>query len=391
MSPNGRTSLSRRSTLTLAGATLGGLALGGVSLTGAQEDGGSDGNRHYRVTVTNLTRGQPFTPPVVAAHRPDVEVFAVGEPANEPTRQLAENGNLDPLVELATSTNSIRGAAVGTSPLVPEGDPADTGLPYYAMLELSADASARYLTFVSMLVATNDGIVGLDTVPLPEAVNESRTYYANGYDVGTERNTELFADLVPPAKTLILGGEPEGTGESNPDLAEDGVISPHPGVQGVGNLPPEVYDWREPAAVVQVERVEGFGGEAEQFAASLTGDAEVPPVETDATGAATLTLDETGEALAYEVTAEGIEGVVAAHVHCAPEGANGPVGVTLYDGDPVTPDGTLTEGVVTAPDADNGCDWETLADVVAAIRDGEAYVNVHTEANPSGEIRGQLG
>jgi hypothetical protein len=88
-----------------------------------------------------------------------------------------------------------------------------------------------------MLVATNDGIVGLDTMELPERVNESRTYYANGYDVGTEQNTERFADLVPPAKTLILAGEPEGTGESNEAIAEDGVIRPHPGIEGVGNLP----------------------------------------------------------------------------------------------------------------------------------------------------------
>ena len=394
-----RASLSRRSTIALAGTTLGGLTLGGVSLTRAQEeeergqddeDDGNDGNRNYRVTVANLTRGQPFTPPAVAAHRPDVEVFAVGETANEPTRQLAENGNLDPLVELIEETGSIRGAAVGSSPLVPEDDPGQTGLPYFATLELSADASARYMTFVSMLVATNDGIVGLDTVPLPEAVNESRTYYANGYDVGTEQNTELFADLVPPAKTLILGGEAEGTDESDSELAEDDVIRPHPGIQGVGNLPPSVYDWREPAALVQVERVEGFDA-ATEFTASLSGEAEVPPVETDATGEATFTLDEAGEEMGYEVTVEGLEDVVAAHIHCGPEGENGPVGVTLFEGGPVTPDGTLTEGTVTAPDEENECDWASLDDVVAAIRDGEAYVNVHTEANPAGEIRGQLG
>jgi len=112
------------------------------------------------------------------------------------------------------------------------------------------------MTFVSMLIATNDGIVGLDTVELPEDVNESMTYYANGYDVGTEQNTELFEDLVPPAKTLILGGEPEGTGESDEAIAEDGVIRPHPGIEGDGDLPVEVYDWREPAALVQVERID---------------------------------------------------------------------------------------------------------------------------------------
>jgi hypothetical protein len=106
-----------------------------------------------------------------------------------------------------------------------------------------------------MLIATNDGIVGLDTVPLPERVNASRTYYANGYDVGTEQNTERFADLVPPARTLILGEGEGGTTESDPDLAEDGVIRPHPGIAGIGDLDPAVYGWREPAGYLQVERL----------------------------------------------------------------------------------------------------------------------------------------
>jgi hypothetical protein len=251
----GSSGFTRRRALALGGAALGGLALGNATVLAQNGDDGDDGDgqRHYRVTVANLTRGQPFTPPAVALHEPSVEVFAVGDPANEPTRQVAENGNLGPLQELISGTDAIRGAAVGASPLVPEADPADTGLPYVSELYVSADESATHLTFISMLIATNDGIVGLDTVALPSAVNESKTVYANGYDVGTEQNTELFADLVPPAKTLILGGQPEGTGESNPDIAEDGVIQPHPGIQGVGNLPPSVYDWREPAAVVQVE------------------------------------------------------------------------------------------------------------------------------------------
>lgn len=246
--------ISRRGALTVGGAALGGLALGGVGVFAQEDD--TQAGRAYRATVANLTPGQPFTPPAVAAHQPSVEVFSVGNPANTPTQEIAENGNLTPLVELIEATEPISGAAVGSSPLVPQSDPGDTGLPYAVELEFEADASATQLTFISMLVATNDGIVGLDTVDLPDELNESNTYYANGYDVGTEQNTELFEDIVPPAKTLILGGEPEGTTESDPEIAEDGVISPHPGIEGVGNLPPSVYDWDEPAALVQVERIE---------------------------------------------------------------------------------------------------------------------------------------
>lgn len=130
--------------------------------------------------------------------------------------------------------------------------------------------------------------------------------------------------------------------------------------------------------------------EALTFETELSGDEQVPPVDTDATGEATVEVDEDREELEYEVTVEDIENVVAAHIHCGPEGENGPVGVTLYEGEPVSEDGVLTEGSASEPDEDNGCGWETIEDVVEEMEAGDTYVNVHTEENPPGEIRGQL-
>jgi hypothetical protein len=278
MTGDERASLTRRNALALGGIALGGGTLAGVSFA---QQGSEDqpAPTRYRVTVANLTRGQPFTPPVVAAHQPTVEVFSVGSPASGQIQALAENGDDDPLIDLVLATDSIRGASVGNSPLVPESDPGNTGNPYYTTVELTADETATHLSFVSMLVATNDGIVGLDTVPLPDDVNTSRTYYANGYDVGTEENTEEFADLVPEAKTLIIGGQPEGTTESNPEIAEDDVVRPHPGIEGDGNLNPEVYDWREPAALVQVEALTPTSGPP----ATATPGTETPGTDTPGT------------------------------------------------------------------------------------------------------------
>ncbi|MFC7132920.1 MULTISPECIES: spondin domain-containing protein [Salinibaculum] len=306
-------SLTRRRALALGGATVGGLALGDAVLAQTDDgdetddetddgvDEGEDGEaRAYRVTVANLTPGQPFTPPAVALHQPSVEVFSVGEPANEPTQELAENGNLDPLLGLIEQTDAIRAAAVGEGPLVPKDDPGDTGNPYYTTVELSADASATHLTVVSMLIATNDGIVGVDTVELPTEVNESKTLYANGYDVGTEENTELYADLVPPAKTLISGGEPEGTTESNPELAEDDVIRPHPGIEGSGDLDASIYDWDEPAGLVHVERIDAVEEEVTETPEEETATAEEGTPEE-------VTPDEATEAPEEETETPGVE------------------------------------------------------------------------------------
>ncbi|ELZ67084.1 hypothetical protein C457_13644 [Haloferax prahovense DSM 18310] len=255
------TPTTRRTVLGLTGAgVLAALAgcLGSASLPGQSTgNGNSQSARTYRVTVANLTTGQPFTPPAVVAHRAGVELFAVGDPASDAIRELAENGNLGPLGELAEASDDVRGVAVGDAPLVPDELPASEMFPAAATLELETDASGAYLSFVSMLIGTNDGFAGLDTVPLPERVNESRSYFAASYDAGTEVNTEAYGDMVPPAQALYgIDSGTDGTGMSDPDLAENGVIAPHAGIVGDGDLDPTVYGWDDPVALVQVERLD---------------------------------------------------------------------------------------------------------------------------------------
>ena len=142
---------------------------------------------------------------------------------------------------------------------------------------------------------------------------------------------------------------------------------------------------------------------SQNFAAPLSGREEVPPRDTNARGVATFKLSEDGTALSYKVNVANIENVFAAHIHCGAVGVSGPVGVTLFMGTPGggRVDGTLAEGVITAPDAGNACGWADLAAVLAALNSGNAYVNVHTNDGvappntgpgdfPGGEIRGQI-
>jgi len=126
------------------------------------------------------------------------------------------------------------------------------------------------------------------------------------------------------------------------------------------------------------------------FRAHLTGAEEVPAVTTQAQGEAIFNFDGEANTLDYRLIATNIEDVFASHIHCAPAGVNGPVGVTLFGGGTTTPHGVLAEATIEMPNAGNGCGWTTLADVALAIESGNAYVNVHTTAHPSGEIRGQI-
>ncbi len=132
------------------------------------------------------------------------------------------------------------------------------------------------------------------------------------------------------------------------------------------------------------------GHTPQNYRAHLNGAQEVPAVDTRAQGQAILSFDGSLSELHYKLIVANIDDVVASHIHCAPAGANGPVGVTLFSGGPTSDNGVLAQATVDAPNAENGCGWSDLGDVHAAIAAGEAYVNVHTLANPPGEIRGQI-
>lgn len=210
----------------------------------------------YKVTIYNITAGQPFTPPVVATHNRRAEIFDVGEQASEGVRSIAENGNNAPLVEALYSDANVSDIYEGSAPLVPANNPGGTGFESSVSFTITAGKRARFLSFVSMLICTNDGFTGINSVRLP---SRKTTVYSAGYETRTERNTEDFADIVPPCQGLIgESSEDGGTGTSNPLLAEDGIIIPHVGIVGGNDLQPGVHGWTDPVAKIVIERVRRY-------------------------------------------------------------------------------------------------------------------------------------
>jgi len=135
---------------------------------------------------------------------------------------------------------------------------------------------------------------------------------------------------------------------------------------------------------------------SKNFNTHLSGGNEVPVVVTNAQGQALFKLSKDGTVLHYKLNVANIENVMQAHIHLAPVGVNGPIVVWLYPSAPPAQlipgrsDGTLAEGDITASNLVGPLAGHPLQELIDAIDAGGAYVNVHTSAHPSGEMRGQL-
>ncbi len=230
------------------------IAMLAVGVAGIPESNAAK-QQMYEVTVTNITPGQPITPPLLVTHSKDVSLFTVGEKASDELQQLAENGNASLLIEKLEGKSGVMDVVKGSvGHLVPANDPGDTDLQYSETFTVSADAKTRYLSFASMLVCTNDGIAGIDSVRLPY-YNE-KTVYAKAFDVRTEMNTEDLADLVPPcAAESGVSSSDKGTGATNAAIAEDGVIIPHPGIFGDDDLSQRAHGWDGPVVKIDIVRM----------------------------------------------------------------------------------------------------------------------------------------
>ena len=126
----------------------------------------------------------------------------------------------------------------------------------------------------------------------------------------------------------------------------------------------------------------------------------VPSVSSDASAIFTLQFNGDLSKARYNLTVFNGTGIVQAHLHCAPAGVAGPIFVFLFGpvAEGVDVNGSLISGEITnadilpqdPPSELCGVTITNLASVLAAIRQDRVYVNIHTVANPPGELRDQL-
>ena len=133
------------------------------------------------------------------------------------------------------------------------------------------------------------------------------------------------------------------------------------------------FPWRPLAAALSIMFFATGVSLAADVKVTLSGDQEVPPVKTEASGSGTITVN-ADKTVSGSVTTKGIT-ATAAHIHEAAAGKNGGVIV------PLTKNGDTFSVAAGAKLTD---------EQYAAFQKGDLYVNVHSAANPNGEIRAQL-
>ena len=190
--------------------------------------------RSYDVTITNITAGQTFTPALVATHTSDISFFELGEPAIDELGTLAESGDIMPLKDLLDSLPTLVKATATNGALLEPGDS--------VTIRIQGGRYFNRLSIAAMMIPTHDTIVAIDSVYLPRW---ETTKMATAYDAGTELNDELCANIPGP----VCGGDGSSAGGG------EGYVHVANGIHGIGDLAPEVFDYRNPVAKVTVKRV----------------------------------------------------------------------------------------------------------------------------------------
>jgi hypothetical protein len=131
---------------------------------------------------------------------------------------------------------------------------------------------------------------------------------------------------------------------------------------------------------------------AATYTADLTGADSVPAVETDATGTFIMSYDPDTEELTFSLEVEALNSPSVASIYEGAEGDSGTAVYTLFAGPAEEGDysGVLAQGTIDEASLTGSLEGGTLGDLVALIKDGQAYVSVGTTDNPVDAIRGQI-
>lgn len=335
------------------------------------------------VEVTNLAPdgGTIQTPVWVGIHDGSFDLYDRGEPISPELERLAEDGDVAPLVSAFGASGAGADSVVfGAGGPIQPGETASTSF----VVDVAGQSQVCF-SYASMVIPSNDAFVA-NGAPLCLDASSGRmgplSFTVSGeevLDAGSEVNDEV------PENTAALAQAAPDTG-----VVENGVVELHPGFQADGNVLAAIPngDFTVPGYenlqfTITAERV------ASEVTARLTGDTEVPAVDTPAGGGVKLVLEQDGD-IQFEIEAKRIDDVLFAHIHIGEPGTNGPVAATLFTGNLSDGERLAVTGEIDADDLSGEFEGMTTAALWETILDGGAYVNVHSDEFPAGELRANL-
>jgi hypothetical protein len=127
------------------------------------------------------------------------------------------------------------------------------------------------------------------------------------------------------------------------------------------------------------------------WVADLSAKNETWQDTTRGTGKAMFKVTDDGKGLAYKLVVDDMDSVFAAHIHLGKKGENGPPVLFLYKGKTTGEfTGTLSDSTATAADLFGPMKGKSMSDLIDKIKNGDAYVQVHTNMYQEGAIRGHI-
>ena len=210
----------------------------------------------FSVTLINTTHGAYFTPLLITAHEAGVHLFELGEAASTELQAMAEGGDI-PGLETAV------GGADDDTVVDPAGGLLGPGASTRA--DFNTDATGNpVLSLVAMILPTNDGFVGLDSLSIPDTPG-TYIYHLNAYDAGTEANDEAVVggDGGVPG-TPGIPADPGGhagenatgvtTAEANTSVhIHRGNLGDTDAAGGISDLDSRAHRWLNPVAKLIID------------------------------------------------------------------------------------------------------------------------------------------
>ncbi|MEX1025129.1 MAG: spondin domain-containing protein [Planctomycetota bacterium] len=312
------------------------------------------------------------TPVWVGFHDGTFDIYEAGMPAstffptNNGLERLAEDGTTDAFRD----DFALLGAGTRDGVIGDFGGPVPPGARVSERFRLDPDnATNRFFSYASMVIPSNDAFVANGDPLTHEVFSPAGSFVGQDFtvpgsavlDAGTEVNDEL------PANTAFFG-------QMNPDTGVDemGNVMAHAGFDDPGANPNGIL--ADP--MFANADFTGAGYETLDFRFLEMTDPVVAP-----RGQALVTLLPAGDTILFSLTVADLSGPATGfHIHEAQPGAAGPVVIDLFSTIVTNADGVMTaSGTVPVTSAQ-----------AASLVAGELYFNVHTDLNPSGEVRGQI-